>query len=154
MRYIILLLLLAKSFTGICQSSTCKVTVKGKVMYTFAYKGGARPSPELLEACCQPRPMFNATLYLKKNYYSPLQYVIKTDDEGNFKKRLRPGLYKVFLKNEIDEARAAELSSGKIDQNNAWITEPYYVIKVVPGETSFFDIAIRERLSPEERLRP
>ena len=123
-------------------------------MFSFVYKGGARPTPEVMEACCQPRPMFNATLYLKKNYYSTVDYIIKKDDEGNFKKKLKPGLYKVFIKNEIDEIKSAEIASGKIDQNNVWLTEPYYVLSVIPDENAFFEIAIKERLTPEDRMKP
>ena len=98
--------------------------------------------------------MFNATLYLKKNYYSTVDYIIKKDDEGNFKKKLKPGLYKVFIKNEIDEIKSAEIASGKIDQNNVWLTEPYYVLSVIPDENAFFEIAIKERLTPEDRMKP
>ena len=140
------------SFSGYGQSVCKKVNIKGKVTFTAIYKGGARPTPEVLEACCQPKPMANAKLYLKKNYYSPAQYIITTGAEGNFKKRVKQGSYNVFLKNEVDDVKAKEIAGGKTDQNNAWLTEPYFVMNVVSLKS--FTIDIRERRDPNEIPRP
>ena len=104
-----LILLIAVS--GSSQSHNNKVTIKGHATFTAVYKGGARPTPEVLEACCSKRPMANATLYLKKNYYSRLQCTITTDNNGGFQKRLRPGKYNVFLKNERDDKKANDLAN-------------------------------------------
>lgn len=136
------------------QSVCKKVTINGKVTFTGIYKGGARPTPEVLEACCQPRPMANAKLYLKKNYYSRVKYIITTDAAGNFKKRVKQGLYKLFLNNEVDDVKAKEIDSGKADPNNAWITDPYFVINVVPEKSFSFTIDILERRDRNEIPKP
>ena len=153
--YILLFILCCLfSIKGNGQKACKKVTVSGKVTFTALYKGGARPSPEVLEACCQPRPMANSKLYLKKNYYSPVQYIINTDSSGNFKRKVKQGLYKMYLKNEIDATKAKEIASGKINQNDAWITEPYFVMEAVPGKDLFFTIDIRERRDRNEIPKP
>ena len=136
------------------QSVCKKVTINGQVTFTAIYKGGARPTPEVLEACCQQHPLANTKLYLKKNYYGDVQYVITTDTAGIFKKRVKQGMYKVFLKNEVNAVKVKEIAGGKIDQNNAWLTEPYYVLNVVPGKSFSFTIDIRERRDPNEIPKP
>lgn len=151
---LIFVLLFLISISGNSQSVCKKTTINGKVSFTAIYKGGARPSPEVLERCCQPKPLANAKLYLKKNYYSPVQYYITTDSEGNFRKRLKQGTYNMFLKNEVDAVKAKEIADGKSNQNNASLTEPYFVLQVTSGKNSFFNIDLRERRDPNEIPRP
>lgn len=151
---IIILIFILFSSTSFGQKPCKKVIISGKVTYRALYKGGARPTPEVLEACCQAQPMSNAKLYLKRNYYSLIKYIITTDSLGNFKKRVKEGEYRVFLKNETDVVKAKEIESGKVDPNNTWVTDPYYVINVVAKKSFRFTLDLVERRDPNEIPKP
>src|SRR5574338_96804 len=109
-------------------SAQSKRKIKAEVIFHPAYKGGAQPSPEVLERCCKPRPYANKSLYLKKNYYSEVLYKITTDAEGRFEKCMKPGVYRVYINNETNREKAAVLAKGFIDQENAKKTEPYFTM--------------------------
>ena len=147
-------LILFITVSGSCQSHNNRVTIKGHATFTAVYKGGARPSPEVLEACCSKRPMANATLYLKKNYYSRLQCTITTDKNGDFQKRLRPGKYNVFLKNERNDKKANDLSDGKVDNTAVRKTAPYFILEIAKSSNISFEIDILERVDFTQMMVP
>ena len=147
-------LILFITVSGSSQSHNNKVTIKGHATFTAVYKGGARPTPEVLEACCSKRPMANATLYLKKNYYSRLQCTITTDKNGDFQKRLRPGKYNVFLKNERNDKKANDLSNGKVDNTAVRKTEPYFILEIAKSSNTSFEIDIQERVDFAQMMVP
>ena len=147
-------LILLITVSGSSQSHNNKVTIKGHATFTAVYKGGARPTPEVLEACCSKRPMANATLYLKKNYYSRLQCTITTDKNGDFQKCLRPGKYNVFLKNERNDKKANDLANGKVDKTAVRKTEPYFILEVTNSTNATFEIDILERVDFTQQMVP
>lgn len=76
-----------------------KVSVSGTVTQTRNYCGGARPSDEIINQLRTPRPVSGKKIYIKKGEVnSPDSKVIltlRTDANGNFKAKLRPGKYLV-----------------------------------------------------------
>ena len=98
--------------------------------------------------------MANATLYLKKNYYSRLQCTITTDKNGDFQKCLRPGKYNVFLKNERDDKKANDLANGKVDKTSVRKTEAYFILEVTNSSNATFEIDILERVDFTQQMVP
>jgi hypothetical protein len=62
---------------------------------------------------------------------------------------MKPGIYRVYLNNETDIEKAAVLSGGKIDQENAKKTEPYFTFEVTKEGNNNFTINIHERITTE-----
>src|SRR5262245_1264859 len=81
-------------------SSNYFIKLKGSVKIIHAYNGGAEPAREILDEFSKPVAFVNRQLFLKKTYYSELNYVIQTDSAGNFDLDIKPGVYNIYFSNE------------------------------------------------------
>lgn len=126
-----------------------KIAVTGKVTFERIYKGGARPTPEMLVLCCSPRPYSNASLYLKKNYYSEDTILIHTDSAGTFNAKLKPGRYHIYISNEFNKEKSALLEAGKYDDQQKWLTEPYATLEIKKKGERNFTLSLKERMNNE-----
>ena len=130
----------------------CGKLVKGIVTYHPLYHVGARPTPEILAACCSPRPLANHTLYIKENYYSKPLYIINTDSVGMFRLKMRKGNYNLYLENTEDKRKASHFSTEQSD-SISWRTNPYFTFHVA-SDTSIIELTIQERHDPTLPPRP
>lgn len=141
-------------FFFICSSAQRKkkLRITGQVTYTQLYKGGARPTEEILQQCCQPQPWRGKKIYIKKNYYSKELSVIHTDSTGNFDVCLREGTYNIYISNEKNKSLSKEIEQGKGDEQKKWLTEPYATIIVSRDGERNFRIELKERRNTEVPL--
>lgn len=147
----ILLLLLLSSFmlNDTDAQSRKKIKISGTVTYTHIYKGGARPTDEILQQCCSPQLYADKKLYLKENYYSKVIYTLQTDSAGRFNACVRPGKYKLYLNNDFNTEKSNALNAGKGDEQMQWLTDPYFEMEVTRKGERNFTIDIRERMNDE-----
>jgi len=148
-KIMILLLFSVSTYFDVDAQSRKKIKISGDVTFTHIYKGGAAPSDEVLQRCCSPKKYAGKKLYVKKNYYSKVLYTIQTDSSGRFTACLRAGKHKLYLNNEINEAKSEALNSGKGDEQMLWLTEPYYELEVTKNGERHFIIGLRERMNDE-----
>lgn len=133
MRTLFLSVLILFSSASNAQSKK-KIRIYGHITYASVYKGGAKPTEEILKKCCQPEPYAGKKLYLKENYYSKPIAVLETDAEGNFKKCLREGSYNIYLENEIkpdirEEDETAKAPYGVLELKRDGKKEFYFDFK-------------------------
>jgi hypothetical protein len=148
-KLIVLLLLTFNTLYSTNAQSRKKIKITGEVTFTGLYKGGARPTEEMLQKCCTPKAWSNKKLYLKKNYYSKALYTLQTDSSGKFKSCVREGVYNLYMNNEINDSLSSELENQKDNEEMQWLTNPYAVIEVKKKGDRFFDIQLKERRNNE-----
>jgi hypothetical protein len=122
-----------------------KVAIYGHINFIPVYKGGIRPTDEMMKACCSPRPLANKTIYIKKSYYSKPCGTLHTDTAGNFSIKITPGNYNLYFENETSKP-AQERSCEE------WLTRAQAVIEVQSKNNKKFDLVIREALNPCEPM--
>jgi hypothetical protein len=125
-------------------------------MYTEEYCGGAAPEDAVVDEMMTPKPYANKSFYI---YSVGLgmgdEYQIKTDGNGQFKLKLTPGTYTMFLlnKKQADELIAAETDVALKECKRAKFTIPQSYFEVLPGEfTSIMEYNIM--CDPCEPPRP
>jgi hypothetical protein len=145
---ILLLVCLTLSFLTSGAQKKKHVKIHGHVTYTHIYKGGAKPTEEILQSCCQPMPFANRKLYIKTNYYSRPLKIIQTDSNGNYRTCIRKGAYNIYINNEVNPESEKELVDGKMKEKE-WLTSPYAVIKTDEQESHEINFALKERINTE-----
>lgn len=143
MRANIILSLLLFSFGVLAQTGGVKpvrVTVKGKLMQTSKYCGGAKPSEEILKDAATPKPYEGKVFYVrvgKKN--STKAEVITsftTDANGEFSFQITPGTYSIIQEKQLNALTSADLRSSdpntKVDSKcmKNWWVKPFHLLVV------------------------
>jgi hypothetical protein len=129
------------------------VRLKGTVMHTRSYCGGAPPPEKLLEEFRKPLPYAEQSLVLK-NRTTGKSYTLTTKSDGTYELLLSPGMYDVF-----HSKRPGTLEQLGYDPNcDEWLKTKLAEISV--GEQAVVSgkiITIHldcEPCNPAERMRP
>lgn len=149
LRSIIVFCLLLSS-TGFSQNKRNFLAhVQGIVKIIHVYKGGAAPSEEMLTKLSQPMPMANEKLFLKKSFYSSKSFVLQTDSTGYFELDIKPGVYNIYLSDEIASSKlpyAKEDSLAKCREQ--YKSQSHGTMRVFKKGNSPLEITIHETINP------
>jgi hypothetical protein len=116
-----------------------RVTVKGKLMQTNSYCGGAKPSEEMLEQIQKPVPYANKVFYVRKGKVNSTKAEViasfTTDVNGEFSFMITPGTYSIIQEKQLKALKSSDLQSKDHQVVDAkcmkeWWTKPYYVLEV------------------------
>lgn len=153
LHYIIIFCLLL-SATGFSQNKrNFLVHVQGIVKIIHVYKGGAAPSEEMLAKLSQPMAMANEKLFLKKSFYSGKSFVLQTDSTGYFELDIKPGVYNIYLSDEIASSKltyAKEDSLAKCREQ--YKSQSHGTMRVFKKGNSPLEITIHETINPCDPL--
>lgn len=72
----------------------CQTKVYVQIMQKHNYCGGARPNAEILSQYEKPRPFANKKLVIVSENGKACK--VKTNTNGFFKAKLKPGMYKIY----------------------------------------------------------
>lgn len=128
-----LVLLLFNSFIR----ATQLITIKGRVMQTSDYCGGAEPGPEQLKRMNSPAPVPQFKLFIKRGTVNSskakVYKTVTTDANGNFEVQLPPGNY-VFVEESKSKPFVAPKNNATTEWNVNCLRENYakpdYLLKV------------------------
>lgn len=142
MRANTILILLLFSFAFFAQTGGVKpvrVTVKGKLMQTSKYCGGAKPTEEVLNEANTPKPYENKVFYVRKGKVNSTKAEVitsfTTDANGEFSFQITPGTYSIIQDRQLNALTAADLKSSgdlKVDAKcmKNWWAKPFHLLVV------------------------
>lgn len=116
-----------------------RVTVKGKLMQTNSYCGGARPTDEMLAEIQKPTPYAGKVFYVRKGKVNSKKAEVitsfTTDANGEFSFEITPGTYSIIQAKQLKALKPADLKTKGyqvVDAKcmKAWWTKPYYLLEV------------------------
>ncbi len=121
------------------KTSAKKYTIKGTVMKTGSYCGGAQPSKEMMEEASRPYAYSGKIFYLRKGNTNttkkPAFLSFKTDSAGRFNLKLIPGVYSIIQELQIHELNLKDYEKDKdcLADNEClkkWWKTPYHILIV------------------------
>jgi hypothetical protein len=116
-----------------------RLTVKGKLMQTNSYCGGAKPSEEMLAQIQKPVPYANKVFYVRKGKVNSTKAEVitsfTTDVNGEFSFAITPGTYSIIQEKQLKTLKPADLQSKDnqvVDEKcmKEWWIKPYYLLEV------------------------
>lgn len=102
-RYLLLFVCIFSQFNLIAQKKKVvkNVIIRGHITQTSEYCGGAVPSPQTLASLETPAPLAQKSIFIKigstNSGDKPVFKKVVTDDNGDFKISLKPGLTYSFV---------------------------------------------------------
>jgi hypothetical protein len=96
-----------------------------RVLYTYSYCGGARPTEEITTEHNTPKPLTLSTLKFK-NHHTGKEYFLKTDAAGKTSGEMEEGKYDVFFTKDINTG----IATGFDAKCSTWMNQLLLTIKV------------------------
>ncbi|MBX7241206.1 MAG: hypothetical protein K1X92_05600 [Bacteroidia bacterium] len=123
------------AFSGLCFSTEKNLTIKGKVLITQDYCGGAAPSPEVLQSLKTEQAYANQIICIKKwkEDFSaePVLQEITTNENGVFSTTLPIGKYALFIKEKTqDFSKGIMAKFGNTPKCKTWQNTPDLTLEV------------------------
>jgi hypothetical protein len=125
-------------FTNLCVAKAQTYQVKGTLLQTFSYCGGANPTQEILDSYSKPKPYPKKIFYIRKgNKNNITNKIIKkftTDCNGNFSFKLPKGTYSIIVAEQVEPINSKNYNTKFQTVNDSclqkWWSEPYYLLSV------------------------
>lgn len=130
------------------------VTITG--LFSEEYCGGAPPSDEMVEEMEREKPFANQTLHIYTLGLGEGEYFkLKTDDNGQVKKRLKPGRYLVYpiTKEAYDKLIESTTDRHLKECYRAHYVAPIAAFDIVKGDEEA-QFIYRKMCNPCEEPRP
>jgi hypothetical protein len=96
-----------------------------RVLYIYAYCGGARPTEEMEAQHNTPQLLTSSTLKFK-NHHTGKEYFLKTDAKGKISSDMEEGKYDVFFTKDIN----LSLATGFDPNCTLWTNQLLLTVKV------------------------
>lgn len=109
--------------------------VKGKILHTADYCGGAAPSEEIIKNLATEKPLANTQLFLKAGNSDlrdkPILQTLTTDANGNFELSVAAGTYSLVVREKTqDFSKGIMAKFGNTPECISWQNSPNIVIVV------------------------
>ncbi len=147
------------AFSGICFTVSKNLTVKGKVIITEDYCGGAAPSPEVLSSLKSEKPYAGQILCIKKWKEDfgtePVLQEITTNENGVFSLVLPKGKYGFFVKEKTqDFSKGIMAKFGNSPKCKSWQNTPDIVLEVTKKSKKLQTFRFHKNCNPCLPPRP
>ncbi len=127
--------------------------IKGSVMFTYDYCGGAAPSDEMIKRLRTPRAISNYTLYIKagvKNNDTPILDSSNCNEQGQFSFKVKPGKYVILTPDQIKTFSTKNYTSKylQVDDEQClkqWWEDGLHKVNVANDNVTLADTILHQR---------
>lgn len=134
-------------------SSDTSFLISGKVLQTFSYCGGARPTQEILDKLNTPKVYPDKSFHVRAGSINDInkKIVVKFNSkmDGTFSFNLKPGTYSIILEEQLSLVDLTDYNTKnqRVDEKclEEWWGKPYYILEVTDKNISELEFIFNQR---------